>query len=83
MPKQKKATAPEQNPTVKTNLAGSVVSILIGILANMKNFLYVYTTSLSAYLFYEAMQKDVMFTLPVLGFLAISYFPLFYRRRSE
>jgi hypothetical protein len=83
MPKLKKATAPEQNPDAKTNLAGSVVSILIGILANMKNFLYVYTTSLSAYLFYEAMQKDVMFTLPVLGFLAISYFPLFYRRRSE
>jgi len=83
MPKLKKTTAPEQNPNAKTSLAGSVVSILIGILANMKNFLYVYTTSLSAYLFYEAMQKDVMFTLPVLGFLAISYFPLFYRRRSE
>jgi hypothetical protein len=83
MPRQKKAPAPEQKASVKTNLLGSFVSILIGILANMKNFLYVYTTTLSAYLFYEAMQRDVMFTLPVLGFLAISYIPLFYRRRSE
>lgn len=83
MSRQKKAQAQEQDANAKTNLVGSFVSILIGILANMKNFLYVYATSLSAYLFYEAMQKDVMFTLPVLGFLAISYFPLFYRRRSE
>jgi hypothetical protein len=83
MPKQKKELPQEQKTGVANKLTGSIVSILIGILANMRNFLYVYTTSLSAYLFYEAMQKDVMYTLPVLGFLAISYFPLFYRRRSE
>jgi len=59
------------------------INILLGILANMKNFLYIYSTSLSAYLFYEAMQRSFLYTLPVLGFLAISYIPIFYRRRSE
>jgi hypothetical protein len=60
-----------------------MISILLGILANMKNFLYIYSTSLSAYLFYQAMQKHFLYTLPVLGFLAISYIPIFCRRRSE
>jgi hypothetical protein len=80
MPKQK--TTPVA-PSKDSKLAGSLVSILIGILANMKNVLYVYTTTLSAYLFYEAMTKDILFTLPVLGFLAISYFPIFYRRKND
>jgi hypothetical protein len=62
---------------------GSFVGILLGILANMRNVLYVYTTTLSAYLFYEAMTKDILFTLPVIGFLAISYIPLFYRRKND
>jgi hypothetical protein len=79
MSKQKTAPA---SPNKDSKIAGSFVSILIGILANMKNVLYVYTTSLSAYLFYEAMSKDILFTLPVLGFLAISYFPIFYRRKE-
>jgi|GEM_PF-2595174 len=80
MPKQKSApTGASQD----SKLIGSFVSILIGILANMRNVLYVYTTTLSAYLFYEAMNKDVIFTLPVLGFLAISYFPIFYRRKNN
>jgi ribosomal protein S18 acetylase RimI-like enzyme len=80
MPKQK-TTPVVSNKDNK--LASSLVSILIGILANMKNVLYVYTTTLSAYLFYEAMTKDIFFTLPVLGFLAISYFPIFYRRKND
>jgi hypothetical protein len=80
MPKQK--TTPVAS-NKESKFAGSLVSILIGILANMKNVLYVYTTTLSAYLFYEAMTKDILFTLPVLGFLAISYFPIFYRRRND
>jgi hypothetical protein len=80
MPKQKGVLI-DQNKNNK--LIGSVVSILIGILANMKNILYVYATTLSAYLFYEAMSKDILFTLPVLGFLAISYFPIFYRRKND
>jgi hypothetical protein len=83
MSKPKKTPAPEQKTNTPNNLTGSFMSILIGILANMKNFLYIYTTTLSAYLFYEAMHKDVISTLPVLGFLAISYFPIFYRKRSE
>jgi len=62
---------------------GFFVSVLLGILANMKNILYVYTTTLSAYLFYQAMSKDLLFTLPVLGFLAISYIPIFYRRKND
>jgi hypothetical protein len=79
MPKQKTTS---ETPNKDSKIVGSFVSILIGILANMKNVLYVYTTSLSAYLFYEAMSKDIFFTLPVLGFLAISYFPIFYRRKE-
>jgi hypothetical protein len=81
MSKQKKATEGLKGE-VNDKLAKSFISILLGILANMKNILYVYTTSLSAYLFYEAMQKDIVFTLPVLGFLAISYFPVFYRKKN-
>jgi len=81
MSKQKKATEGLKGE-VNDKLAKSFISILLGILANMKNILYVYTTSLSAYLFYEAMQKDIVFTLPVLGFLAISYFPIFYRKKN-
>jgi hypothetical protein len=82
MPKQK--TMPvDTNSNKDSKLMGSFVSILISILANMKNVLYVYTTTLSAYLFYEAMSKDILFTLPVLGFLAISYFPIFYRRKND
>jgi len=80
MPKQK-TTPVSSNKDSK--LTGSLVGILIGILANIKNVLYVYTTTLSAYLFYEAMTKDILFTLPVLGFLAISYFPIFYRRKND
>jgi hypothetical protein len=80
MPKQKTTS---ETPNKNSKVVGSFVSILIGILANMKNVLYVYTTSLSAYLFYEAMSKDILFTLPVLGFLAISYFPIFYKRKND
>jgi hypothetical protein len=80
MPKQKGSPV---GSSQNSKFTGSFVSILIGILANMKNVLYVYTTTLSAYLFYEAMTKDVIFTLPVLGFLAISYFPIFYRRKND
>jgi len=80
MPKQKVSPA---GSIQDSKFLGSFVSILIGILANMRNVLYVYTTTLSAYLFYEAMNKDVLFTLPVLGFLAISYFPIFYRRKNN
>jgi len=80
MPKQKVSPA---GSSQDSKFTGSFVSILIGILANMKNVLYVYTTTLSAYLFYEAMTKDILFTLPVLGFLAISYFPIFYRRKND
>jgi hypothetical protein len=79
MPKQKTTS---ETPNKNSKVVGSFVSILIGILANMKNILYIYTTSLSAYLFYKAMSKDILFTLPVLGFLAISYFPIFYRRKE-
>ena len=85
MPKQKTVSeVPAQDNKTKDNkIIGSFVSILIGILANIKNILYIYTTTLSAYLFYEAMSKDILFTLPVLGFLAISYIPIFYRRKND
>jgi hypothetical protein len=72
-----------QSNSSSNKLSNFMINILLGILANMKNFLYVYSTSLSAYLFYEAMQRSFLYTLPVLGFLAISYIPIFYRRRSE
>jgi uncharacterized membrane protein YdbT with pleckstrin-like domain len=52
----------------------------LDILANIKNFLYIFSTSVSALLFYYAMDKDVWYCIVVLGFLLISYIPLIYQK---
>jgi hypothetical protein len=83
MSRQKNNNLEKAPKSSSEKVLGSFVSILLGILANMRNILYVYTTTLSAYLFYEAMTKDILYTLPVLGFLAISYIPIFYRRKND
>jgi len=71
----------ENNPkNVRKKLNDFLVSFLLGFFANIKNLLYIYSTTLSAYLFYEAMQKDIIYCYPVLGFLFISYLPLFYKK---
>jgi len=56
------------------------VSLLLGIFANVRNWLYLFSTTLSSILFYLAMDKGIEFCIAVLGFLFISYIPIFYRK---
>jgi len=67
---------------VRKKLNDLLVSFLLGVFANIRNLLYIYSTTLSAYLFYQAMQKDIVYCYPVLGFLFISYLPIFYRKNQ-
>jgi magnesium-transporting ATPase (P-type) len=70
----------EKKQNDKKDTKKTFLLFFLDILANIKNFLYIFSTLISAILFYYAMDKDVWYCIVVLGFLFISYIPLIYQK---